>query len=377
MQRSLKIVFSFYLMLLGSLSLYSQQSFTILGSGDRLQSGDSIFLSYKQRGKYVMQVTTVEDKKFAFAGYADELVKASLYRNENPERVNLIRESVQIYLEPGTILVDYRHAPGEAIVGGTGLNDTLQLLHNGLKHLVQRRMQIKDPDFFTEAEKRDTAMVTRNRVELERIFYSEADIKLAFATRDPTSYVSLDLVYDVSRINSYILKAEAVFVTLSERLKQTQTGNIIRDRIKKKKQVLPGTKAVDFTLPDDHNNAVQLSSFRGKYVLLDFWASWCGPCREEHPNLKQLYESYKHKDFIIVSVSIDTEKQNWLRAVHKDALTWPQLSDLKGNQSDVYLAYGITSIPANFLINPDGEVIAKDLKGDALKNELSRIFSKQ
>lgn len=373
----MKILLSFYLILQGSLPMYSRQSFTILGSGDRLQTGDSIFLSYKQHGKYVLRVTTVEDKRFAFTGHVDEVVKASLYRNENPEKVDLITESVQVYLESGVARVDYCHAAGEAVVSGTRLNDTLQLLQNELIGLVQQRMRIKDPDYFTEVERSDTSLVRRNKSELDRIFYSEADIKLAFAARYPKSYISLDLLHELSRLNSYILKIEDVFSRLPEHLKQTQTGVVIHDRIQKKKQVLPGMKTVDFSLPDNHNNIVKLSSFKGRYVLLDFWASWCGPCREEHPNLKQLYERYANNGFVIVSVSVDTDKQKWLRAIEKDGLAWSQLSDLKGNQSDVYLAYGITSIPANFLINPDGEVIAKDLKGDALKNELSRIFSKQ
>lgn len=377
MQRNLKIVFSFYLMLQGSLPIYSRQSFTILGSGDRLQTGDSIFLSYKHHGKYVLQIAIVADKKFTFTGNTDEPVRASLYRNENPDRVAFITESVQAYLEPGTIQIDYRHAAGEAVVSGTALNDTLQLLQNELKYLAQRRMQTKDPDFFTETEKSDTALVRRNKAELEKIFYSEADVKLAFAARYPNSYVSLSLLYDVSKINAYIIRTEAVFRELPERLKQTQEGKVIADRIQKKKQVVAGMNAKDFVIPDDKNAPVKLSAFRGRYVLLDFWASWCGPCREEHPNLKQLYERYKNKNFVVVSVSVDTDKQKWLRAIEKDGLPWPQLSDLKGNQGEVYLAYGITSIPANFLIDPNGMVIAKDLKGDALKNKLGQIFPKQ
>lgn len=377
MQRHVQIAFCFFLILQGSLPMYSQQPFTILGSGDRLQTGDSIFLSYKQHGKYVLQVTTVNDKRFAFTGHVAELVKANLYRNENPEKVNLITESVQLYLESGVSRVDYRHAAGEAVVSGTRLNDTLQLLQNELIGLVQQRMRIKDPDYFTEVERRDTALVRRNKSELERIFYSEADIKLAFAARYPKSYVSLDVLHELSRLNSYIFKIEDLFSRLPEHLRQTQTGVVIRERIQKKKQVLPGVKAVDFTLPDNHNNLIKFSSFTGRYVLLDFWASWCGPCREEHPNLKLLYERYKNNGLVIVSVSLDTDKQKWLRAIEKDGLMWPQLSDLKGNQSHVYLAYGITSIPANFLINPDGEVVAKDLKGDALKNKLGQIFPKQ
>src|SRR5690606_22400074 len=125
---------------------------------------------------------------------------------------------------------------------------------------------------------------------------------------------------------------------------------------------------IDFSMKDTYDNIVNLSYFNGKYVLLDFWASWCGPCREEHPNLISIYENYKNKDFTILSVSIDTDKEKWIKAIDKDKLTWTQVSDLSGNKGEVYLKYGITSIPANFLIDPNGLVIAKDLKGDALKS---------
>lgn len=377
MKRYLKAIVCGCIMLTSPIALYGQQSFVIAGNGERLQSGDSIFLSYKQDNNYVLKTAVVSDKKFSFSGLVNKPVRATLYRNENPERVNFIMESVQVYLETGTIQVDYRSTTGSTTVSGTGLNDTLQLLQNDLKSLLLQRMQIKDPDFFTEAEKRDTARVSRNKAALEQIFYQEADAKLAFAARYPNSYVSLMALSDVSRINSYIFETDTVFRMLPESLQQTPEGKKISDRILKKKQVLPGMKTVDFTLPDSHNNMISLSSFNGKYVLLDFWASWCGPCREEHPNLKQVYEQYRSRGLVVISVSIDTDKQKWLNAIAKDGLTWPQLSDLKANQSEVYLAYGITSIPANFLIDLNGIVIAKDLKGEALKRELSQIFPKQ
>lgn len=191
----------------------------------------------------------------------------------------------------------------------------------------------------------------------------------------PDSYVSLDMLYDLSRINTYIFKVEEVYNTLADNLKQSEYAAIIRERIKTKKKLIPGMKAFDFSMKDVSDNTVSLSEFNGKYVLLDFWASWCGPCREEHPNLIRAYEHYQKYNFTILSVSIDTDKQKWTEAIIKDKLLWPQVSDLKGNNSDVYQKYGITSIPANFLIAPDGTVIAKDLKGDSLTDELIKVLS--
>src|SRR5699024_3502815 len=161
---------------------------------------------------------------------------------------------------------------------------------------------------------------------------------------------------------------------LAEHLKHTDQGNVIEDRISKKRQVVPGMKAIDFSMEDNTGRVVSLSSFSGKYVLLDFWASWCIPCREEHPNLIQTYQRFKDREFTILSVSIDTDKESWVNAISKDKLLWTQVSDLMGDKSSVYLRYGITSIPANFLIGPTGQVIAKDLKGEALTAELLKLF---
>jgi len=367
-------VFVFFLVLLISAITYGQTGFTIIGMGEKLHNGDTLYLSYKDGGKYILERTTAADKKFTFNGSVKEPVKANIYRNENPEQVDIITESVDLYLEPGIIKINSLDTLTGAVISGTSLNDTLQLLRSQLANLIKKTREIKDPDYFTEEEKRDTALVNHNKKELENIFYNIVDTELAFAEQYPNSYVSLDILANRSRINTYIEKVASIYDHLAENLKQTPQGDIISERIKKKRQVVVGMKAIDFSMKDTYDNIVNLSYFNGKYVLLDFWASWCGPCREEHPNLISIYENYKNKDFTILSVSIDTDKEKWIKAIDKDKLTWTQVSDLSGNKGEVYLKYGITSIPANFLIDPNGLVIAKDLKGDALKSELSKIF---
>jgi peroxiredoxin len=134
--------------------------------------------------------------------------------------------------------------------------------------------------------------------------------------------------------------------------------------------------APDFTLKDPNDNPISLSSFRGKYVLIDFWASWCGPCRAENPTLVKAYEKYHGKNFEILGVSLDAEgaKEKWMKAIKDDGLTWPQISDLKYWKSEVVKLYGIQGIPLNFLIGPDGKIIARSLRGAALEQKLSEIF---
>lgn len=140
-----------------------------------------------------------------------------------------------------------------------------------------------------------------------------------------------------------------------------------------KKKLRP-SKAPDFALPDTSGKKVALSSFKGKYVLLDFWASWCQPCREENPNVVAAYNQFKNKNFTILSVSLDQDKDAWLKAIHDDGLTWNHVSDLKHWDSEAANLYNVTGIPYNFLIDPNGNIIAEDLRGKDLVNELNKVL---
>lgn len=132
-----------------------------------------------------------------------------------------------------------------------------------------------------------------------------------------------------------------------------------------------GSQLPDFTQNDPNGKPIKLSSFRGKYVLIDFWASWCGPCRAENPNIVKAYNAFKGKNFTILGVSLDQDKAKWLEAIKKDGLTWTHVSDLKYWNNEVAASFGIQSIPASFLIDPQGKIIARDLRGAELKKFLT------
>lgn len=161
---------------------------------------------------------------------------------------------------------------------------------------------------------------------------------------------------------------------LSDSLKNTTYGESILDFITLNRNVKIGDRYVDFSQTDAKNNLVKLSDFHGKIVLLEFWGSWCGPCRESNPELVKIYNEFKNRGFEILGVGAETSRDVWLKAIEKDKLTWTNVTDLKGDKNTVALMYGVSYYPTNFLIDKKGNIIARDLQGDKLRKMLKQIL---
>lgn len=183
--------------------------------------------------------------------------------------------------------------------------------------------------------------------------------------------------YFVVKDFAYKLNLEemkAVRAKFDASLNGTSYINQIESMIARMEKVQVGSIAPDFTLPDTEGNPVSLSSFRGKYVLVDFWAAWCPDCRKENPNIVAAWKKYKDKNFAVLGVSLDRKKDQWLAAIEKDNLTWTHVSDLKYWNCEAAVLYCIRWVPTSFLIDPEGKILSIGLEGEDLHNKLEELL---
>lgn len=229
------------------------------------------------------------------------------------------------------------------------------------------------------------ALMGRSGEASQAMMDSTANLYLAAKERSQVIFDSLvaanpDMMASAVIVNSQsrswgAAKTEQAYNSLSERVRQSEQGRSIAKTLGVMRSLSPGSPAPDFAVAAKEGGEVSLSDFRGRYLLLDFWASWCGPCLKEAPNIRRAYDDYHDRGLEILGISLDEDAEAWLRAIESHELGWRHGSSLRGWGCPVAEAYNVTGIPAMFLVGPDGDIIASGLRGDSLQKKLSEIFA--
>lgn len=366
---------------LAALSANAQQGFLLKGKISGNHEGKKVVLTYRDwpDEKTVKDSTYVKNGSFLLKGRVGDVARAKLLMvtpgkeidPTNWERFEEIDQQ-EFLLENKNLSLTGANVKQGKITGGPAQAD-FQVLRNQLKPLEEKMKPLTRKMIQYSKEKNDKAS-EELFPQLRAISEQMSRVSEDYFKKYHDSYVSLYLLSDGSGSVIDPQKFEPLFNTLSPRIRNSVAGKVMTARLKTAKKVDVGKPAIDFVQNDTEGKPVSLSSFKGKYILLDFWASWCGPCRAENPNVVKAYHKFKDKNFEIIAVSLDDKKELWLKAIKADGLPWIHISDLKGLKNAVAELYDARAVPQNFLIGPDGMILAKNLRGEELEKSLNEFI---
>ena len=362
------------------IALAQSGTYTIKGKVGSLNAPAKIFLYHSVNGKYQNDSTVLKNGAFEFTGPVTEPSQASLTvkRTDAPVKRGDAIDATMLYVVQGTTVVNTKDSLKKAGITGTPLNIEYKQFQAAQDRVNNKYEALEAKTKAATEEQRNSDAFKAQQASAEKAIDAEYyQVSKDFIKQHPNSVISLSALENYTYVGDYS-ELEPMFSHLSPAIQNSESGKKYAAQLEKLKAVALGKTAPDFAQADTNGIAVKLSSFRGKYVLVDFWASWCGPCRRENPNVVKAYSHYKDKNFTVLGVSLDRPgaKDKWLAAIHKDGLNWTQVSDLQFWKNEVAQQYGVQAIPQNFLLDPDGKIIAKGLHGDDLENKLAEIFGK-
>ncbi len=350
-------------------TVFGQTSFNYTIKGQiKGMNNDTLFLSvFSENQKREMIIIPTKNDHFHYKGTAS--IPSFVWAQTTAGRST--NGNFTFLIEKGDITINGNNKDlTHTIVNGTTGNDEYNYAMSKMNIYYDRRSVL---------QKKIATITDKSSVEYKNLMNeivaltdSVALFENEFVAEHPNSFASGMLLMLIAD-NIPVSQLETYYNNLGDKVKQLAILSKLPTKIEGRKRSVIGATAPDFTMNDVNKKPVTLSDYKGKYVLLDFWASWCVPCRKDNPFLKAAYEKFKDKNFTIISVSVDQDSKSWKQAITKDQLHWTHISDLK-SPNKVAELYGVQPIPDNFLIDPQGKIIERGLHGEYLLKRLGDII---
>ncbi len=346
-------------------------NYSINGSLKNLKDNSYIYLHHKWNNKDFTDSAKVKAGKFSFSGKEPEVNMFWMTKTSNMnEQPNLI-----FFVDGGktTISGNLDSINYATVVGGQSQKDYAD--YNTMMNSFTAKQQAIVNAFNEAKTKNDQVTMGAKYTEYQNM---DKEVKGAienFIKTHPKSAVSGYAIYfNYQNSTAPMEELERIVGLLDKSILNTKYGKLAQEKLNQLKGTTIGYPALNFAQANPDGKMVNLTDLKGKYVLVDFWASWCGPCRGENPNVVAAFNKYKDKGFTVFGVSLDQNKDKWLQAIKVDNLTWTHVSDLKGWGNEAAKLYGISSIPQNLLLDKEGKIIAKNLRGPDLDAKLEELI---
>lgn len=355
-------------------------NFSLTGKIGNLSKPALAYIDYMDNGIGHEDSVAVVNGTFKFSGYISGNAYARMaldHTGGGKGRAVYTGDVIYFYFGKEQILISSKDSLQNAVFNGSKVYNESEAYNKEIGGTIMALTKAVNIDFnkLTPEQQKDTVFTNAVDKRFRKNIQNRTDKQFEFAKKYPNSYFSLVALSEAAGSKVDVSKVQPLFNALNKQYRETDMGRELAQRIEANSLTAVGKPAPLFIQNNVVDKPVSLASLKGKVVLVEFWASWCGPCRSENPNLVKQYQTYKDKGFEILSVSLDNVKERWLDAIEKDGLDWLHVSDLKGWNNEVGRLYGIRAVPASFLVDAEGKIIANGLRGEPLNKKLAEIFN--